>query len=297
MRNVTDIVRPLMQILCLLVFECGVVCALWQVGNSLLTLSAMAAALPLLAVSRIPRRYFPECLCFVMQISFACLGLFWFSKYSGTVQIDLVLAECLSIFCLALFCGGRVGEHWVLALLSMVLGLYGGLHPGRDIYFPVFVVLCILEGLLLYISRNQAFGAKNDIRLGRNFLACMLHFTMALLISMFCMRYFVLGSIKTRGVLPVSFQTGQENEFPQLCGRWLAPAKKLLPGNDGVDADIKSHEPIYRKIAKHEALMEAKSVFCFMRAEVLKSKTGSKAQLSSRLPSERQTEVHLLLKV
>ncbi|MBR6373115.1 MAG: transglutaminase domain-containing protein [Victivallales bacterium] len=262
MQKENDIIVPLlMQFICLLAFELGIICALWQVGNSIVTLCAMGAAPLALAISRIPYRFYPDWLRFSLQIALAVAGLQWFAAKSGVVQVDIVLVECAAAFCIALLIGGRIGEHWILSVLALALGLYGGLHPGRDIYFPSFVALCIVLCILFYTSRNQALGAEYGARNKRNTLACLMHFALALAIAVIGMRKVVLRSIRTRGILPVSFQTGQEHEFPQLCGKWLAPAKKLLPGNEGDGADVNSRQSIKDASASNKAFMEAKGEF------------------------------------
>ncbi len=261
MKKTTNI-PLLLQAVCLIAYELGVVCALWQNGNVMLTLGVMTGAPVAVGLSRIPRKWFPECLRFIMQIAVAVGGLYWFSQRSGMVQVDIVLLECASVLCCALFIGGRVKEHWLLLFLSFALGLYGGLHPGRDIYFPAFVLLLLVFSMFLYMSRSQSFGAGYGVRSGGNVRASLVHLALAVIFAVLGMRHFVIGSLRTRGILPVSFQTGQEQEFPQLCGQWLKPARHLVGGEDGEGAEnVHTRSKILDDIAKNKVFASGSSDF------------------------------------
>ena len=84
----------LVQLMYLGLFEAGVCCALWQLGDTLVVLAILALAPLFGLLSRLPRKWYPTVLRQLFGMAFIGLGLFWMSQRAdGENPLDLALVE------------------------------------------------------------------------------------------------------------------------------------------------------------------------------------------------------------
>lgn len=243
----------LLQLSYLLLFETGTACALWQKGDTNFTFAVLAIAPLLMLLSRIPFRFFPGIIRQIIQLVLAGLALAWFQQRAMQAPLDIALIECAAVIAVSLLLSGRMREHGMLALLSFAFAGYGGLTPGRPIYFPAFLITCAIYVIIMYQTRTLVY-----VRLGTsvpfiqphfwgNWLYRIMHFAIVIAIAVYCMLHFpIRKKMHTIGVAPVSFHSEQDMEFPQLWSDWFAPTHKLLTSekvSETTDSNESDDEP------------------------------------------------------
>ncbi|MBQ9366936.1 MAG: transglutaminase domain-containing protein [Victivallales bacterium] len=219
--------------LCL--FEAGVVSGMWQKVNSNLCFLLLFLGPVLMLLSRIPMRYFPSMVRQLLQLVLVGLGLAWFQQRANDCPLDIALIECSGVIAVALFLGGRVRELGMQALLDIAFAGYGGLTPGRQIYFPAFFATCIFYVIIMYQTRTSVFASMGRTVQGRmprfwgNWIYRILHFVLVLGVGVFCLvRFPIRDRMRSKGLAPVSFHSDQDMEFPELWKSWFSSTKKMI---------------------------------------------------------------------
>lgn len=234
----------------LLLFFLGMLAALWMKGQPLLTFVLLGAVFPLGLVARIPERFFGTIPRQVLQILIAGGGMYWAKTRLGESSLDLLLVEITALLGMALVVGGVRKEYEMLVTLSVILLGFGGLTPGRPIYLRAFFGFLGMAVLLLYQTRTlRLYGFEGELPERtpwhrQNWGYRLMHIALTvgatfLLLSTVPMPR---GRVYTRGLVPVSFDTKQELEFPELWRNWVKPAKTIWSSDpnvgDTVDSDI-----------------------------------------------------------
>ncbi|MBR4220991.1 MAG: hypothetical protein IKR81_07550, partial [Victivallales bacterium] len=231
--------------LCL--FEAGVVSGMWQKVNSNLCFLLLFLGPLLMLLSRIPMRYFPGMVRQLLQLVLVGLGLAWFQQRANDCPLDIALIECSGIIAVALFLGGRVRELGMQALLDIAFAGYGGLTPGRQIYFPAFFATCVFYVIIMYQTRTAVFASMGKAVQGRmprfwgNWFYRILHFVLVIGVGLFCLvRFPIRDRMRSKGLAPVSFHSDQDMEFPEMWKNWFSSTKKLITRSEeeqAVDGD------------------------------------------------------------
>lgn len=219
----------------LALYEAGVSCALFQKGHTNLTLGLLAAGPVLMLLSRIPRKWFLPIFRQLLQLALAALGIAWFQHRSVDTPLDVALVECAAIITSSLFLGCRLREHSMMAILCIAFAGYGGLTPGRKMYFPAFIAVIAISTVILYQTRTLSLtrmGNPIPTRMPHyfgNWLYRTLHFLMVGGLCIFFLTQFpIRDRMRTKGLAPVSFRTEQDLEFPELWRDWFTPTRQLL---------------------------------------------------------------------
>lgn len=227
-----------LQVSYLFLFLAGVFCSLWEVGYSPITLGILAAAPLALLLSRLPWSWFPELLRQLIQLGIGACALAWFKHRAPDTPLDLALIECAAIIGLALLIGGILREHSLLAILSIALVGFGGLTPGRNYYFQAFALAAVFSIIILYQTRNLQLSClrrpsvASPPRHSSTWEYRVIHFLVVVVLIVICMAQFPLREkLRTHGLAPVSFQSEQDLEFPQLWQDWFKPTKYILTRN------------------------------------------------------------------
>lgn len=235
----------------LLLFGTGMLAALWMKGHSVLTFALLGALFPLGLLSRAPERFFGTVLRQSLQILFAIGAMYWGKTRLGTASLDLALVETTSLLGMALVVGGVRKEYEMLVTLSVILLGFGGLSPGRPIYIRSFFGFLAMAVLLLYQTRTlRLYGFDGELPdrtpwFRQNWGYRLMHISLTVAATFFLISTVPMphGRIHTRGFFPVSFDTKQELEFPELWQNWVQPTKTLWSADPGtgrtVDSDIK----------------------------------------------------------
>ena len=231
--------------LCL--FEAGVVSGMWQKVNANLCFLLLLLGPLLMLLSRIPMRYFPGMVRQLLQLVLVGLGLAWFQQRANDCPLDIALIECSGVIAVALFLGGRVRELGMQGLLSIAFAGYGGLTPGRQIYFPAFFATCIFYVIIMYQTRTAVFASMGKTvqrrmpRFWGNWGYRFLHFVLVLGVGLFCLvRFPIRDRMRSKGLAPVSFHSDQDMEFPEMWKNWFSSTKKLITRSEeqpAVDGD------------------------------------------------------------
>lgn len=234
MEKHSDISWPL-QISYLLLFEAGTACALWQKGHTNLTLGIMSLAPFLMLLSRIPFKFFPNLIRQLLQLVLVGLGLAWFQQRAESCPLDIAIIECSAVIVLALFISCKLREHSMMALVSIAFAGYGGLTPGRQMYFPAFITTIAISVIILYQTRTLSLARMGGIsqpqmpKYWGNWLFRCIHFILVLALgAFFLIQIPIRNRLRTKGIAPVSFHTEQDLEFPSMWKDWFAPTKKLI---------------------------------------------------------------------
>lgn len=225
-----------LQISYLAMFLVGMTCGLWQKGHVKLTVAILAAGLPLLLLSRIPFRWFPGWLRQVCQLIIGALAFAWIYFRLPQTTADIALVETGAIITAALFLGGVLQEHSLMALICIVMAGYGGLTPGRPIFLPSFLATIGMAILILYQTRTLMLthlGNKHHIPHMPNHVGNWFyrfgHFLFVFLLAFIFLTQLPQNKrIRSRGIIPVSFHSEQDLLFPELWGRWSAPIRHML---------------------------------------------------------------------
>ncbi|MCK5806019.1 MAG: transglutaminase domain-containing protein, partial [Lentisphaeria bacterium] len=156
------------------------------------------------------------------------------------ISMDLALAEAIAILGVALVLGGVAKEYEWLILLSLILLGFGGLYPGRTAYLPAFVCYAVSAVLVLYQTRT--FVLMRTVKRGgvppavpllkQNWGYRAMHLAVVAALTVLLLSNLPMPRGESRGIVPVSFQTKQKLEFPELWKHWVKPTK-FLTGSDG----------------------------------------------------------------
>lgn len=217
----------------LVLYMTGGFCALWGKGYSPLTFAVLGAAPIAMLLSRIPKKWFPELLRQLVQLGIGAAAIAWFKHRAPDNPLDLALIECAAVIGVALLVGGVLREHSLLAILSIALAGYGGLTPGRAFYFPAFSLAAAVSVTILYQTRMLALtagGQTTPLAKPRSAWEYRIfHFAVVVFLVMVCLAQFPLREkLRTRGIAPVSFNSEQDLEFPELWRDWFKPTKYIL---------------------------------------------------------------------
>ena len=133
------------------------------------------------------------------------------------------------------------------ALLAIAFAGYGGLTPGRQIYFPAFFATCIFYVIIMYQTRTAVFASMGKPAQGRiprfwgNWGYRFLHFALVMAVGIFCLvRFPIRDRMRSKGLAPVSFHSDQDMEFPEIWKNWFSSTKKLITHSEekpAVDGD------------------------------------------------------------
>jgi transglutaminase-like putative cysteine protease len=239
-----------LQLSYLLLFGVSMVASLWMKGHPVLTLALLGALLPFGLLARIPHKYFNQLARQILQVIIAAGALYWGKTRVADASMDLALVETTSLLGMALVIGGVRKEYEMLVTLSVILLGFGGLSPGRPMYFRAFFGFIGIAILLLYQTRTlRIFGLDRDPPdpvpfLRQNWGYRLTHLGMTVGLTLFLLSTVPMphGRIHTRGFFPVSFDTKQQMEFPELWGNWVKPAKTIWTDNPGttqtIDSDV-----------------------------------------------------------
>ncbi|MBR4674378.1 MAG: hypothetical protein IKP00_07935 [Victivallales bacterium] len=262
--------------LCL--FEAGVVSGMWQKVNANLCFLLLLLAPFLMLLSRIPMRFFPGIARQLLQLVLVGLGLAWFQQRAVDCPLDIALIECSGVIAVALFLGGRVRELGMQSLLAIAFAGYGGLTPGRQIYFPAFFATCIFYVIIMYQTRTAVFAniGKPVLqimpRFWGNWVYRSLHFLLVLAVAVFCLvRFPIRDRMKSKGLAPVSFHSDQDMEFPEMWKNWFSSTKKLITREESKNSVDGEDNPV-------EASEDAKSL---MKETKLNTKDAREGEGSS----------------
>ncbi|MGI5924819.1 MAG: transglutaminase-like domain-containing protein [Lentisphaeria bacterium] len=225
-----------LQVSYLAMFLAGMACGLWQKGHVKLTVALLAAGLPLLLLSRIPFRWFPGWLRQIGQLIIGALAFAWIYFRLPQTTADIALVETGAIITSALFLGGILREHSLMALICIVMAGYGGLTPGRPIFLPSFLATIGMGILILYQTRTLMLthlGNKHRVpriphHIGNWFYRAG-HFVFVFLLAFIFLTQLPQNKrIRSRGLIPVSYHSEEDLLFPELWGRWSAPIRQML---------------------------------------------------------------------
>ncbi|MFA6931700.1 MAG: hypothetical protein WCT05_15355, partial [Lentisphaeria bacterium] len=259
MRNPPEISFSL-QSKYLIVYLAAMTCALWMRSEPTLTLACLAAGPIFVLFSRVSLSWFPGWLRQFFQLGVGAAAIYWMQLRLGENPIDSSLIELTAILLPALFLGGTTREHNLLWLGCIGFTGYGGMHPARSAFLPSFITVILVSILILYQTRIQLLARISKQHLlspnvatpyWGNWFYRMLHFSLILLAVLLASTQFSLRSkTRTLGLIPVSFRTDQEQEFPDLWQKWAAPTKELLLGKDsGPALDSKENPTLEDKNA------------------------------------------------
>ncbi|MBQ6474165.1 MAG: transglutaminase domain-containing protein [Victivallales bacterium] len=249
----------LTQLLFLLLFESCLFCGLWQVVDVRVTLAVMAMAPILALLADLPRNWYPPLLRQMMAFTIVGVSFWWLQLRiaEATQPLDLVVVETGAVMALGLLTGGNYHEYTRLAFLSAVLLGYGGLHPVRDVFIPAFLAAIALIILLLYQTRTRALMPIGEQRPPPspaptiNWRATLTHLGLVLAAVGYFITYFPINrELRSRGLIPVSFNARQTLSTPELFQNWFRPAKSLLGKTDGEESPSPQN-PTQSATAKH----------------------------------------------
>ncbi len=241
MRNPPEIPFSL-QSKFLLLYLAAIVCALWMRSDPNLAFACLAAGPVFLLLSRVSLSWFPGWLRQFCQLGVAVFAVYWMQLQLAENPLDTSLIELTAILLPALFLGGTFREHSLLWLGCIGFTGYGGLHPARSAFLPSFIIVILVSILILYqtritllarISKQHLLTTDAKTPYWGNWFYRLIHFGLVLLTVLLLSTQFSLRS-KTRsvGLIPVSFRTDQEQQFPEIWQKWAAPTKELLIGKD-----------------------------------------------------------------
>jgi hypothetical protein len=246
----------------LAMFLAGMCCGLWQKGHVKLTVAILAAGLPLLLLSRLPFRWFPGWLRQIGQLIIGALAFAWIYFRLPHTTADIALVETGAIITAALFLGGILREHSLMALICIVMAGYGGLTPGRPAFLPSFLTTIGIGIFILYQTRTlmlSHLGRKHllpriPFHIGNWFYRSG-HFVIVVLLAFTFLTQLPMNKrIRSRGIIPVSFHSEQDLLFPELWGRWSAPIRHMLSASkeakEEVDGDKKPQPTEKDSLAK-----------------------------------------------
>lgn len=259
MQNISDKCETglCFQICHLVLFEASVACALWQKGHVNMTLAIMASAPLAMYLSRIPMRYFPALPRQLVQLVFAGLAFAWLQQRSMRCPLDVAIIECSAIIVEALFIGGLFHEYMMLSTVAIAFAGYGGLAPGRTMYAPSLMVACVAFAIILYISRYRILD-KKAAGFSMNLPAAFLHALLVIIVAFYCLVHVpIKGSLRSRGLIPVSYNSYQRLIFPDLVEKWLDPALDLFEGKEMTEVEKEqAAEAFQEKLADMKAVSE-----------------------------------------
>ncbi len=245
MRNPPEIPFSL-QIKFLIVYLAAIVCALWMRSDPNLTFACLAAGPFFLLLSRLSLHWFPGWFRQLLQLAVGVVAVYWMQLQLAENPLDSSLIELTAILLPALFLGGTFREHSLLWLGCIGFTGYGGLYPARSAFLPSFIIVILVSILILYQTRITLLARLSKQHLltpdaktpyWANWFYRLLHFSLVLLAVLLLSTQFSLRN-KTRsiGLIPVSFRTDQEQQFPEIWQKWAAPTKELLIGKDSGQA-------------------------------------------------------------
>jgi transglutaminase-like putative cysteine protease len=237
-----------LQMTYLLLFGTSMVAALWMKGQPVLTFVLLGALFPLGLLARLPEKYFSEMFRQIFQILIAAGGVYWGKTRMADASLDLALVETTALLGMALVVGGVRKEYEMLVTLSVILLGFGGLSPGRPMYFKAFFGFIGMAVLLLYQTRTlRLFGLEGEVPehvplLRQNWGYRLMHLALTVGLTLFLLSTVPMphGRVHTRGFFPVSFDTKQQLEFPELWHNWVKPAKSLWSDDPGITQTIDS---------------------------------------------------------
>ncbi|MDY0175280.1 MAG: transglutaminase-like domain-containing protein [Lentisphaeria bacterium] len=233
----------LLQLKFLALYLASMLCALWMHGEPNLTFACLAAGPVFMLLSRISLRWFPGWMRQIFQLGVAGIAVYWLQMRMMQIPMDSALIELTAILLPALFLGASLREHNLLWLGCLGFAGYGGMHPARSLFLPSFLGVIMLSILILYQTRI-ALLAKLSKEAGEmlasrqfhweNWFYRSLHFLLVLLIvALFSSQFSIRNKTRSMGLIPVSFRTDQEQQFPDVWQKWAAPTKELLLGEKG----------------------------------------------------------------
>lgn len=243
----------------LLLYGLGIVAALWQRGHTLMCLAVLAALVPLGLIARIPEKWFPEWARQSFQLILAGCGMGWWQYRLAEVPIDLMLVEGTVILGTSLIVGGIRREYATLSTISLLLVGYGGLSPGRAVYVPVFFSYCFLGILLMYQTRTvRLLGAEppqgTPEPKGSAWFYRILHFAFVGAFLFVFVTSCPMPQGRSPGIVPVSYRTTQDLQFPALWRHWFQPVKTVLIKETGTATTDAGKDPdVLSKTAKKRA--------------------------------------------
>lgn len=237
----------------LLLYLASMLCALWMHGEPNLTFACLAAGPVFMLLSRISPRWFPGWMRQLLQLGVGIVAVYWLQMRMMQVPIDSALIELTVILLPALFLGASLREHHLLWLGCLAFAGYGGMHPGRSMFLPSFLSVILLSILILYetriillarLSKETREAVTSRKFHWENWLYRGLHFLLVfMIVVLFSTRFSIRNKTRSVGLVPVSFRTDQEQQFPEVWQNWAAPTKELLLGEKVKQSVDSGHNP------------------------------------------------------
>ncbi len=245
----------------LIVFIAAVVCAFWMRFEANFTFACLGAGVLFFFLSRLPLNWFPPWLRQMLQLGLGGLGVYWLQGRLGDIPMDTCFIELTAILLPGLFLGGTLREHGLLWLGCIGLAGYGGMFPARSAFLPSFLTVISGSILILYQTRTALLarlGGRKLVpqkppRYYSNWLYRTEHFILVtLLVFFFSTQFSLRHKSRSIGLIPVSFRTGQAQDFPELWQDWAAPTKEfLLGGKTGPGKDSPKNPTLSDSTAKN----------------------------------------------
>jgi len=205
--------------------------------------------LPFGMLARVPKRFRPQWLCYVIQATIGLAAGGWGYYRFQQVPLDLSLVESTALFGFALIISGLQTEYGLLVMISFILVGYGGVSPSRNVYMPALLLYAFVAMLLMYQTRTtRLLGERESTYIPgkRNYADWAyrgLHFFAFIIVYGILIVLLPFPHGQSVGIVPVSFNTTQELEFPLLWRSWLGTTPFASFSDEGKQTTNKGEMP------------------------------------------------------
>ena len=246
-----------------LLYAGAVFCTLWLRGESILMFGVMLAAPCMVVFSRISMKVLPPFMRQLVQLAIGALAFVWVKIRYEEMPWDVLLFEGMVILALALFVGRRPREYGMLLFCCCCMLGYGGLRPSRTGFLPVFFLSLATVVLILYMTRTSLLVSMKARERGMTFPLLRgswsyraIHFAAAFVLMFVFMHILPYNNtLWRRGMIPVSFDSGQELMFERFWDRFRRDGQNFQDGGEQETDSDKLSNPVNSRDAKNMADM------------------------------------------